>query len=134
MPLTFIVHDIDHARMAVRAAREDRAPVSLLSAPGAAAYLGPGYFHALVEIVAAEYPAVPVTGILDCGDAAGYAMAALREGVDTVIFTGPEEVRRKLVAIADDAAAVLAGPPRDAIDLAGAADPEAVCLAAIRGD
>ncbi len=140
--ISVIVHDIDHARAAIEAAleaareatREKVVPVCLLSAPAAAAYLGSGYFHALIETVAVEYPAAQVTGILDCGDAAGHVMAALREGVDAVVFTGPEAVRRKLAAIAGDNAAVFKEPPAGAIDLAGAADPKAVCLAAIRGD
>lgn len=71
-----IVHGADDARLALSVGL----PVTLLSAPGAALYAGCGWWRALVRQARAVVPAVPVADILDCGDGAGQALAALRIG------------------------------------------------------
>ena len=55
-------------------------PVTLLSAEGAALYMGVGWWQALVGAARASYPATPCADILDCADSPGRAMAALRMG------------------------------------------------------
>ena len=55
-------------------------PVTLLSSPGAALYAGPGWWRAVVDQAKAACPGTPCRDILDCGDAPGLAMAALRLG------------------------------------------------------
>jgi hypothetical protein len=71
-----IVHRLDDARLALSVGQ----PVTLLSAPGAALYAGCGWWRALARRARAEAPGVPVADILDCGDGAGQALAALRIG------------------------------------------------------
>lgn len=71
-----IVHGMDHVRQALRPGRK----VVLLSGLGAALYAGTGWWLALMEIGRAEFPATPMTDILDCAAAPGRAMEALRAG------------------------------------------------------
>ncbi len=55
-------------------------PVTLLSAKGAALFAGCGWWRALVDQARAEHPDVPTEDILDCADAPGLALGALRIG------------------------------------------------------
>ena len=57
----------------------------LLSAAGAAGYAGCGWWRALVHATTAD-ALVPCTDWLDCADAAGYAMAALRIGQRGIVM------------------------------------------------
>ncbi len=92
-----IVGGLDEARAALAAAAG--APVTLVSPPGAAAYLGAGYFRALVEAARAEAPEVEIVALLDCAGDSGSALAALRAGLG-VIFTGPEPAAARIADIA----------------------------------
>ncbi len=58
LPRAVIVHNLAHTRAALAAASALEAPVTLMSAPGAAAYLGAGYFQAMIEEARAEFPSV----------------------------------------------------------------------------
>ena len=60
--------------------------VLLLSAPGAAGYLGPDWFLGIVAAAAAAVPGVPHKAVLVCADAPGQALAALRAGVPEVVL------------------------------------------------
>ena len=55
-------------------------PVTLLSAPAAAQFAGCGWWRAVIEQVRRDHAAVPMTDILDCADASGLALGALRIG------------------------------------------------------
>ena len=126
-----VFHSLAHARAALAAA-ERGAPVTLRSAPGAAAYAGAGYLKAIVDQAASEHADVAVTAVIDCGADAGIAMAALRAGWRTVRFSGPEKVRRKLADIADQCGARLAdddAEATEALDLLDSGDPLAACRA-----
>ncbi len=126
-----LFHSLAHARAALAAAAERGAPFTLQSAPGAAAYAGAGYLKAIADQAAAEHADVAVTVVIDCGADAGIAMAALRAGWQTVRFSGPEKVRRKLADIAAETGARLADEPEaaEALDLLDAANPDAACRA-----
>jgi hypothetical protein len=78
-----IVHGRGEARLALSAGL----PVTLLSAPGAALYGGCGWWRALVRQARAAFPAVPVADVLDCGDGAGQALAALRVGQQFLVLS-----------------------------------------------
>lgn len=124
-----VVHDRDHAEAALAAAAAAGVPVVLLSPPGAAAYMGAGYFRALVEAAAAAHPMAKCLGMLDCGDRAGDALGALREGTGAIVFHGDAEAAAKIADIARQLnAAVLAERP-EALDLADAGDAAAACAA-----
>lgn len=75
------IHGIDHARDALRPGF----PVILLSAPGAALYAGCAWWAALIALAGAE-TTTPFTDLLDCADAPGPAMAALRIGLKHLIL------------------------------------------------
>ncbi len=128
MAATFIVHSLDHARAAAMAAAEANCGVTLLSAPGAAASGGPAWFAALVRGVRDEFPALPLTAILDCGGAPGFALAALREGgIDAVRLIATEGVLAKVAAIAEQSGACLDRGDGAGLDLLGARDKLAAC-------
>ena len=102
-----VVHGIDDALQAVAAARHLDAPLTLISAPGAAAYAGPVWFLALVEQARSAAPEASITGVLDCADDPGHALAAIRAGVEAIVFTGDDTVAEKLSAIAGTSEAIV---------------------------
>ncbi len=80
-----LVADFATAVEAVGAGR----PVTLLSAEGAAATLGALWWRALADAAQARATA-PMADILDCADAPGHAMAALRCGCRALVLApGP---------------------------------------------
>lgn len=123
------VHSLAHARAAVAAAAELGVPVTLISAPGAAAYTGAPWFREVVAAARAEHPEAAVDCILDCGTRAGDVMAALRAGVPAVIFTGRKDVAARLAAIAEARGARLVTRRPRALDLLDEGEPEAACRA-----
>lgn len=128
-----IVHDLAQARAAVAAAAALGAPVLLLSPPGAAAYLGAGYFKAMAQAARAGHPGARVVAVLDCGEAPGHALAALRAGVDAVCFRGAAETAARLADVAAQSGAGFHRKPPKALDLAGVDDPAAACRAWLGG-
>lgn len=76
------VHGLEQAILALEPGR----PVALLSAPDAALFGGCGWWHALVIAARAAHPNTPTCDILDCGDAPGRAVEALRIGCRTLIL------------------------------------------------
>ncbi len=98
-----VIHGIDQARAVCQAARASKDPtpfsLELWSARGAAASLGPAWFGNLIEIVQNEFPDLAIVGILDCGDAPGNALAALRHGIACIYISAPPPVADKIRAI-----------------------------------
>ncbi|MBS7791878.1 hypothetical protein KTR66_17900 [Roseococcus sp. SDR] len=88
-------------------------PIALLSAPGAAGYLGVAGFLALL----APHGALPLA-ILDAAAAPGHALAALRAGVPRVVLAQRVPAFAALAELAGAMGAALlpAAPP--ALDLA----------------
>ncbi len=118
------VHRLDHARASLRAAAQAEIRVTLLSAPGAAAYAGPGWFVQLLAQISDAERAALAQAYLDCGPRPGDVLAAYRAGVPGVIFTGRPDVADKLRALAEaHGAAFRTGRPQ-ALDLLDARDPE----------
>ena len=77
-----VIHGLRDARVVLAIGR----PVTLLSAAGAALYAGCGWWRALIERASAEFPAVPIDDMLDCGDAPGLALGALRIGQKRIVL------------------------------------------------
>lgn len=116
LPPAVVFHSLAHAEAALTAAGELGLPVTLISAPAAAGYAGPGWFRSVVEQARAAHPDTQVTAVLDCGDFSGLALAALREGVAVIRFSG--DTADKIADIAGQCGArVVAGRP-EALDLA----------------
>src|SRR5216683_7874426 len=95
-----IIHSVAHAVAALSAAAEAGRPVTLASAPDAGIYAGPGWFGALIAAARDAVPAAQSAALLDCGDDAGAAQAAIRAGIEGVIFTGRFDVADRLADIA----------------------------------
>ena len=118
---------MDQARAALAAARAVGCGVTLYSAPGAAAYLGAGVFRAMIDIARREFPDVPARWVLDCGEAPGLALGALRIGVPTVRLRVRPDVLARVADIAGQLGAAVDADERPALDLLSVADPEAAC-------
>src|SRR4051812_48207499 len=81
-----IVHGLADAR----AVLAPGVPVTLLSGPGAAGYAGCQWWRAMIAAARRAHPATEATDILDCGDAPGLAMSALRMDVCRLVLAdGP---------------------------------------------
>jgi hypothetical protein len=113
-PRAVTVHGFAQASAALARGR----PVTLLSGRGAAVYGGVGWWRALVEAARRAYPNTHGGDILDCADAPGAAMAALRCGQAALVLD-PTCPAFAAVAAAASArgAAVLAARPAS-LDLA----------------
>ncbi len=94
------------------------APVTLLSAPGAALFAGCLWWRELVRAAEAEFPRTPVTDVLDCADASGLAMGAVRSGVcRLVLWPGAPGWQAVRLVAEREAGFVLPQAP-DALDMA----------------
>jgi hypothetical protein len=109
-----IVHGLSDAR----AALAPGLPVTLLSATGAALFAGCLWWREITASARAEYPATPATDILDCADASGLAMSALRSGVNRLVLwpDAPGWAAVAAIAAGQGGFVLRAAPP--ALDLA----------------
>ncbi len=132
LPPAVIVHGRAHALAAVAAGR----PVTLLSARGAALFAGGGWWRALVAAARAAQPAAAVCDVLDCGDAPGPALEALRAGHLLLVLDAACPAFPLVAARAATCGAVVLPAPPPALDLAepGAARRLAAWLAGSNRD
>jgi len=100
--------------------------LTLFSARGAAAYLGPGYFSAMIDAAFDAAPKIDVRAILDCGDAPGYALAALRLGQKHICIDDlPAKSRSAVSSVAKKSGATVIGRASFlCFDLYGCDDPK----------
>lgn len=125
---TIIVHTVEHARAALAAARDTGVAVVLESAPGAAAFLGAGVFREMIAAARKAVPEAESRAVLDCADAPGLALNALRLGLGAVRLDVPGEVLDKVADIAAQRGATLVtGSRGPALDLLDTGDPETAC-------
>ena len=110
-----IVHGAADVLLAVAAGR----PVTLLSAPGAASYAGCAWWRALVTRARAAAPDLPVADILDCGDASGHALAALRIGQLHLVLWPDAAGWDAVAAMAAARGGIVLRQAPPALDLAG---------------
>jgi hypothetical protein len=109
-----IVHGLAMARQALAPGL----PVTLLSAEGAAAFAGVGWWQALVGLARASYPATPMQDILDCGDAPGRALEALRARQALLVLRAEPRIRDDIAGRAAAQGGVLLRDAPPALDLA----------------
>jgi hypothetical protein len=114
LPPCVVVHGLADARRALARRR----PVTLLSAPGAALFLGPVLWQALVSEARAEHPDVTVADILDCADATGIALASLRLGLRRIVLWPEASARQSVLGVAASLGATVLDQAPPAIDLA----------------
>ena len=109
------IHALDQAEAALSAAGPRG--VLLLSAPGAGGFAGPGWFLAMVAEAGRRHPAVPWAAALDCADAAGSALAALRAGARIIVLDVACPAFAAVAAAAGEAGALLLPARPPALDL-----------------
>ena len=108
------VHDLVQARAALAPGR----PVVLLSAPGAALYAGCGWWQALVAAARRDC-ATEAADLLDCADAPGAAMAALRVGLRGLVLDAACPAFPAVAAAARELGAIVLPQRPASLDLAG---------------
>jgi hypothetical protein len=91
-----VIHGLADARAVLALGR----PVTLLSAPGAVLFGGCGWWRAVVARACSEHATVAVEDILDCADAAGLALGALRLGQQLLVLSPQAPGFQSVVAIA----------------------------------
>lgn len=99
-PPAVTVHSLAGAEAALSAAGPRG--VVLLSAHGAAGFGGPAWFLALAAEAARRHPDVTHRVALDCGDAAGTALAALRAGARLLVLDGENPSFGAVAAAAEE--------------------------------
>ena len=82
------VYGLEHAVSAARGSAAVGVCRKVISCAPAAAHAGPAWFRSLLEETRKQAPDADVEGALDCDDFTGYALAALREGLSTIIYDG----------------------------------------------
>jgi hypothetical protein len=111
-----IVNGLDDAVAALRAARG--APITLLSAPGAALFAGCLWWREVVRQARAIVPVGVVRDVLDCADAGGLAVSALRIGQLAIVLHEDAPGHAAVVAIAAALGATVLAVAPPALDLA----------------
>jgi hypothetical protein len=108
-----VIHELADARAILTFG----VPVTLLSAPGAALFGGCAWWLALVGLVRAEFAEVTIDDILDCADASGLAVGALRIGQHAIVLDPAAPSRGSVVAIATSLGAVVLAHRPQALDM-----------------
>lgn len=109
-----VVHGLADARTALAIGL----PVTLLSAPGAALFAGCLWWREVVGAARAACPGTPAADILDCADAAGTALSAIREGQHLLVLSRNCTAWELVAARAAEMDAVVLGVRPPALDLA----------------
>jgi len=130
-----IIHNFSQAQAALAAAHEANKSVALWSAPGAGCYAGAGWWRGLLDLLTQAQPGHGhYTSVLDCSDAPGFVMAAIRAQVPGIYFSGMPDITQKLSDMATAQGLGLVTVRPKALDLAAAKNPQDVCLHYLRGD
>lgn len=93
--------------------------VTLLSGEAAAGWLGPGGWRALLAAAAEAVPGARFADLLCCGDAAGFALLALRAGCRGLVLDGACPAFAQVAGAAAECGALLLPARPPALDLAG---------------
>jgi hypothetical protein len=112
-----LAHAAAEAAWALRAAGGRK--LVLLSAEGAAGFLGPRGWRALVTRAAALAPEVPFEELLCCAGAPGHALSALRAGCRGLVLDGACIGYPAVAAAAAECGARLLPARPPALDLGG---------------
>jgi hypothetical protein len=118
--LVVMVLDWRQLKAVLEAARAVDRPLTLITPRAAAETYGAGYLGALQARADLEFPDVAFTLVVDCGEAAGYAMACLRAGVRRISLQGASNVVAKVADIARQKGAAVVERPPQALDLTAA--------------
>ncbi len=136
LPPAILVTGREDAVVALAAARSCGVPVTLATAPAAAAVSGPQWFRRIVALALSETACAPrlVEILFDCGRHAGLAANALRAGLPLVRVDPGLAVLPALAGLAAATSGrLLAGPAPDLLDLRDHDDPSAAARGWIAG-
>src|SRR5690349_25178048 len=89
LPPAILVRHLEDAIAVFEVAQAMKRPVTLLSPEAGALWLGPGWLVAVAREAAKAVPGAKCRTLLDCADRPDLAQAALRDGTDAILFTGP---------------------------------------------
>jgi hypothetical protein len=95
-----IIAFLPEARAALAAARSSGVAAELESPPDAASIYGVLWFAELNRALLAEFPGLPFSLTVDCGNRADLAHAALVEGIKRIRFSGHPDAAKALRDIA----------------------------------
>jgi hypothetical protein len=109
-----IVHGLNDAKAALALG----VPVTLLSAPGAALFAGCLWWREVVVAARAGFPRTETVDILDCANASGMAMGALRSGVCRLVLWPDAHGWAGVAAIAERQGGFVLAQAPAALDLA----------------
>lgn len=129
-PRAIRIHSLEHARAALSAAAGRE--IVLVSPPSCASFPGIGWWRELVAMARAEFPGARFEAVLDCGPAAGMAMAALRAGAGPVWVQAEDAVLEKLADMAEQVG-TRAGNGGTTLDLLGMPEPDRCCREWLEG-
>jgi len=110
---SFVVHNLDDAKRALEIAAQAGTDVTLISAPSAASLLGPRTFNEMISAAQSDVPCehIHVDAILDCGDTAGPALRAIREGSQHILTHAPDDVAGKISEMANASGVTVSRAP-----------------------
>lgn len=108
------IHGLEEARRALTPGR----PAVLLSAPGAGAWAGALWWRRLIDLLHVEFPEISFSDLLDCGDAPGAALAALRTGCRALVLSRAVPAWPAVAALARTLGAELQSVRPESLDLA----------------
>ena len=124
-----VIHGLVDARRACHIARDLGVEIQLVSSTDAVSYIGPTWFFNITLRVKQEFPDVVINTVLDCGDAAGGALAALRAGIKSIHYAGNNNVAHKIEDIANQRGAELLKSTPRAFDPRRSANPDSALRA-----
>lgn len=122
----FIVHSYDHVRCVLTAARNGNSPVVFRNSTETLRALGPAWFAALSAKAAEKFPDVQYRALFACGDAPGFALAALRLGLTFFERPGGIPACEAAISAICKAGCVLM-EPAEMLDLVSCDDPATSC-------
>ena len=123
MSTGFTFHSLSHVDAALGAAAGSKIGVALVTPRGAAATGGPEIYLEMYRQGHAHFPETETNAVIDCGDNAGIAMRALRCGWRDLVFTGDDDVRKKLQDMLEQLGGTLGRSRPYTIDLIASSDP-----------
>ena len=113
-----VVHGAGDVGLVLSAVLARGRGATLLSAPGAALFAGAGWWRALVAHGRAGWPGAVFDDVLDCADAPGRVLEALRHGQRAMVLDPGCAAGAAMQALARHEGAVLLDRRPDALDLA----------------
>lgn len=113
-----IVHTLAHVREAVSTAQNLGRPVTLISAPGAAASTGAEVFMHMIEAGLEDAGISGSPAVIDCGSDPGQALQAIRLGCTNIRLDAGPDVIAKFRAMVGPDGLVLDGTPLNVYDFA----------------